>query len=306
MATAGLALATIFALSARLWWAFDLFSHFRLQYAALAGVICIVALAVRAYPIAAVLAVIALVHGWAIKDLWLSGGAEAASGAEPLRVASANVLRSNPTPKKVLEFVHASDADVMVLAEVQGERWRDVLATVGAEYPYRAPEGWLDGAPVILFSRRPIVRDSVIRSPEGRRPYIAADLAIGEQTLTVVGVHPSSPSPKDPSDTRQRNLQLDYLASLIERSRGPVIIAGDFNTTPWSPYFQDLVATAGLRNAANGHGYIGTWPSWFWPAQIPIDHVLVKGPFAIPSMGRGSATGSDHYPIVADLRLIHR
>jgi endonuclease/exonuclease/phosphatase (EEP) superfamily protein YafD len=305
-ATAGLGLATIFALSARLWWAFDLFSHFRLQYAALAGALCCVALAVRAYPIAAVLAVIAFVHGWAIKDLWLSGSAVAAPDLKPLRVASANVLRSNPEAKKVLDFVHVRDADVVVLVEAQGERWRDVLAAVGADYAHRAPEGWQDGAPVILFSRHPIVRHSVIRSPEGRWPYLAADLVFGKHTLTVVGVHPSSPSPKDPSVTRQRNLQLDYLANIVGGAPGPVVVAGDFNTTPWSPHFQDLVATAGLRNAANGHGYIGTWPSWFWPAQIPIDHILVKGPFAVASMGRGSAIGSDHYPIVADLRLIDR
>jgi endonuclease/exonuclease/phosphatase (EEP) superfamily protein YafD len=306
LAAAGLALVTVFALAARLWWAFDLFSHFRLQYAILAALLCVGALALRAYPIAAVLAVVALVHGWAIKDLWLGGSAAAAPEVEPLRVASANVLHSNPEPKKVLDFVHASDADVVLLVEAQGRRWLDVLAAVGADYPHRAPEGWQDGAPVILFSRHPIVWKSVIGSPEGRRPYLAADLALGERTLTVVGVHPSSPSPKDPSDTRQRNLQLGYLADLLEGTRGPVVVAGDFNTTPWSPFFQDLVATAGLRNAANGHGYIGTWPTWFWPAQIPIDHILVKGPIAVASMGRSSRTGSDHYPVVADLRLIDR
>ena len=76
-ATAGLALVTVFALSARLWWAFDLFSHFRLQYLVLAVALCLVALAVRAFPTAAVLALIALVHAWAIKDLGLSGSAAA-------------------------------------------------------------------------------------------------------------------------------------------------------------------------------------------------------------------------------------
>ena len=304
-AAAGLVLLTAFALSARLWWAFDLFSHFRLQYAVIALILCGATLAVRAYPSAAVLAAVALVHGWAIKDLWFGGSAEASSNGVTLRVASTNVLGSNPEPGKVLDFVRATDADVVVLLEARGKRWRDVLSGIGAEYSHRAPESWRDGAPVILFSRHPIVRESVIRSPEGRRPYLAAELALGEHKLTVVGVHPSSPSPKDPSDTRQRNLQLDYLANIIEGAPGPVVVAGDFNTTPWSPHFQDLVATAGLRNAANGHGYIGTWPSWFWPAQIPIDHVLVKGPVFVASMGRGSPTGSDHHPVVADLRLTH-
>jgi endonuclease/exonuclease/phosphatase (EEP) superfamily protein YafD len=305
VATAGLALVTTFALSARLWWAFDLFSHFRLQYAILAAALCLVAIGLRAWPIAALLAVIACVHGWAIKDLWLGEWPASASGAEPLRVVSANVLYSNPKPKKVLDFVRASDADVVVLVEASEETWRGVLAAIAADYPHRAPESWQDGAPVILFSRHPVLRETVIGTPAGR-PYLAADLALGERTLTVVGVHPSSPSPRDPSDTRQRNLQLDYLGDLAEDARGPVIVAGDFNTTPWSPYFRDVLATAGLRNAASGQGYIGTWPTWFWPAQIPIDHVLVKGPIAVTSVQRGSAIGSDHYPVVADLRLTGR
>jgi endonuclease/exonuclease/phosphatase (EEP) superfamily protein YafD len=120
----------------------------------------------------------------------------------------------------------------------------------------------------------------------------------------VVGLHASSPRPNDPSDARRRDLQLDDLASLLEGADGPLIVAGDFNTTPWSPHFQDLVATAGLRNAANGHGYLATWPTAFWPARIPIDHVLVGGRVAVTHVARGQSIGSDHYPIVADLRLI--
>jgi endonuclease/exonuclease/phosphatase (EEP) superfamily protein YafD len=83
-----------------------------------------------------------------------------------------------------------------------------------------------------------------------------------------------------------------------------VIAAGDFNATAWSPHFQDLVAAGGLRNAIQGHGYVATWPTWFWPALIPIDHVLVKGPLAATPLRRGPGIGSDHYPLIADLRLL--
>lgn len=303
-ATAGLALVTIFAVSARLWWAFDLFSHFRLQYAIVAVVLCGGALAVRAYPCAAVLAAVALVHGWAIKDLWVGGSAAARSDGMLVRVASANVRQRNPAPEKVLDFVRTSDPDVIVLADARGERWRAVLSAIGADYPYRAPQGWRHGAELILFSRHPIVPNTMIGSPAGRRPYLGARLALGDHLLTVVGVHASSPSPKDPSDSRQRDLQLYSLADIIEDAEGPLIVAGDFNTTPWSPPFQDLVSAAGLRNAAMGHGYIATWPRRFWPALIPIDHVLVKGALAVQDVARGQSIGSDHYPIVADLRLL--
>lgn len=304
LAAAGLALVTLFTFAARLWWAFDLFSHFRLQYLVAALILGIAALAVRAYPSAVVLAVVALVHGWAIKDLWLDGSANAAPGGVPLRVVSVNVLSANPTPEKVLAFVRAADADLVVLVDARQRSWQPVLTALRELYPYTAPQAWREHPPVILFSRHPIVSRRVVRPPRGRRPYLAAMVAVGDRTLEIAGVHPSSPSPSESAHTRRRNRELGHIAEVAAGAQGPLIVAGDFNTTPWSPYFQDLLASAGLRDAANGHGYIGTWPTWFWPALIPIDHVLLKGPLAVTSVRRGPGVGSDHYPIVVDLRLL--
>src|SRR5918995_7285093 len=140
LAAAGLALSTVFTLAARLGWAFDLFSHFRLQYVVAALILSVAALAIRAYPSAAVLGVVALVHGWAIKDLWWGGTANAAPGGVPLRVVSANVLSQNRTPEKVLEFVRAAEADLVVLVDARQKRWQPVLTALGALYPYSAPQ----------------------------------------------------------------------------------------------------------------------------------------------------------------------
>jgi endonuclease/exonuclease/phosphatase (EEP) superfamily protein YafD len=300
----GLALVTVFTLAARLWWAFDLFSHFRLQYVLAALVLGGIALSVGAYRSAAVLAAVALVHGVVIKDLWLGGMASAAPGGVPLRVVSANVLAQNRTPEKVLEFVRAADADLVLLLDANGPEWREALRGLRHLYPHHAPQAWRERAPVILFSRWPIVAEQVLEAPRSRRPYLAAEIAVDGRTLEFVGVHPSSPSPSKAGATRRRNRQLDHIARLVQDAGAPVIVAGDFNTTPWSPHFQDLLAAAGLRNAAAGKGYIPTWPTFFWPARIPIDHVLLKGPLAAAAMHRGPAIGSDHYPIIADLRLL--
>ena len=304
LAAAGLVLATASALAARAWWAFDLFSHFRPQYVVAALILLVAALALRNWPAATLLAAVALVHGWAIKDLWLGGTASAAQGGAPLRLVSANVLSANPTPEAVLQLVGAADPDLVVLVDAKRRRWHPVLAELGALYPHRAPLGWHEGAPVILLSRHPIVAEEVVRPPRGRRPYLMAELAVGgEEPLVVVAVHPSSPSPTEPGDTRRRNRELDHLAEVVSDTARPVIVAGDFNTTPWSPHFRDLIAAGGLRNAAAGHGYVATWPTWFWPALIPIDHVLLKGPLAATTLRRGPSIGSDHYPLIADLRL---
>ena len=306
LAAAGLALVTAMALAARLWWAFDLFSHFRLQYAVLAAALGIAALLARAYPAAAVLAVLALVHVWAVKDLRLGPApatASAAAGGEPLRVVSANVRRGNPTPGKVLDFVQASGADIVVLVEAMGARWRGTLAAVGHSYPHRAPREWRDGAArVVLFSRGPILAARLEHGP-GRRPHLVAEVAALGGVVTVVGVHPSAPSPTKPRRSRLRDRQLDHLAATVDGTAGPLIVAGDLNTSPWSPHFRDLLAATGLRNAALGHGWLATWPVWFWPARIPIDHVLVRGPVEVASVARGPDVGSDHFPVVADLTL---
>jgi endonuclease/exonuclease/phosphatase (EEP) superfamily protein YafD len=247
---------------------------------------------------------VALVHGWTIKDLWWGGTASAAPGGVPLRVVSANVLSQNRTPEQVLEFVRAADADLVVLVDARQKRWQPVLTALGALYPYSAPQAARERRSVILFSRHPIFDQQVVRPPGGRRPYLVAEVAVGGATVVVAGVHPSSPSPSEPGDTRRRNRELDHIAEVASEADRPLIVAGDFNTTPWSPYFRDLLAAAGLRNAAEGHGYIATWPAFFWPALIPIDHVLLKGPLAATTLRRGPAVGSDHFPIIADLRLV--
>jgi endonuclease/exonuclease/phosphatase (EEP) superfamily protein YafD len=302
LAVAALALVTAAALAARLWWAFDLLSHFRLQYLAAAVALGALALALHAYPAALACALVALVHGWAVKDLWL-GAAPVPPGGVPLRVATANVLNGNPTPEKVLDFVRGSGADLVVLVDARGERWRPVLAAVGDLYPYRVPDDWREGGQVLLFSREPVLADTVVQPGAAPRPYLVAKLATVTGAPLVVAVHPTSPSPTEAVETRERNFELGRIADAVGGVAGPVVVAGDFNTSPWSPRFRDLLAATGLRDAARGQGWVGTWPAWFRPALVPIDHVLVGGPVAVADLRRGPFVGSDHYPLVADLRL---
>lgn len=305
LAAAALALATACALAARLSWAFDLFSHFRPHYAALAFLLGVVAFVARAYPAALALAAITLLNGWAVRDLWLGGGAAAAAAQEaiPIRVLSANVLAANPTPGKVVDLVRESEADVVVLVDAEGERWREALAALGEIYPHRVPDRWRAGAPVVLFSRWPVPAETVVQPAAAERPYVVARLAAPGATPLVVGVHPASPSPTEPEDSRERNYQLDHIGATVEGIAGPVVLAGDLNTTPWSPHFRDLLAATGLRDAGTGQGWLPTWPVRLGPVGIPIDHVLVRGEVAVAGLRRGPDIGSDHYPLIADLRV---
>lgn len=85
LVAAGLVLVILSTFTAKLSWIFDLLSHFRLQYAA-AALLLVVALTVRAYPAAIVFAVVAVLHSWTIKGLWLDGSVAAAVDGRPLRI----------------------------------------------------------------------------------------------------------------------------------------------------------------------------------------------------------------------------
>jgi endonuclease/exonuclease/phosphatase (EEP) superfamily protein YafD len=98
-----------------------------------------------------------------------------------------------------------------------------------------------------------------------------------------------------------RHRYLRHLAASLAAVEGPLILLGDFNVTPWSPDYRDLVAEAGLASASGGH--IATWPVWSPLLRIPIDHVFIRGPWSLLRAARGPDLGSDHYPILADLCL---
>ena len=224
----------------------------------------------------------------------------------PLRVLSFNVLAHNPTPDAVFQFVRASDADLVVLVDAKRWRWRQVVSDLGRPYPYHAPRTWPQPPPVFVFSRFPIVSADLVAEqragPRPPRPYLVVELAVGGQRLVIAGVHSTWPGLSASGHHRQQR-ELAGLAEIVRTIDRPVIVAGDLNSTPWSPRFRDLVGAAGLRNAADGQGYVATWPRWFWPAQIPIDHVLLKGSLTVLRLRRGPALGSDHYPLIADLCL---
>jgi endonuclease/exonuclease/phosphatase family metal-dependent hydrolase len=80
-----------------------------------------------------------------------------------------------------------------------------------------------------------------------------------------------------------------------------LVIAGDFNCTPFSPAYR--VLKRGLRSATR---FARTWPA---PAPIvPIDHIFFRGRLGLVHGGawtQGPARrASDHLPVVAELEHI--
>lgn len=90
-------------------------------------------------------------------------------------------------------------------------------------------------------------------------------------------------------------------AIAAEMANEALIIAGDFNMTPWSPAYRMLRHGAYLKSATR---FARTWPA---PAPfVPLDHILYRGKVEVVAaeawLGGPARVASDHLPVVVELQ----
>lgn len=305
LGTAAVWLALLGGLFGRAAWQLDLFAHFRIQYAALFVVLTVVLLLLRRWTVA-LAAVIGLgvsvvpLLPYAIRDSDATAVAPVpAQPPEPnFRLLTFNVWFRNPDLAHTAAYLEQSQADVVVLQELtppQAEILRPLLPT----YPHYYIEPSRMGAAV--FTKWPVISaESVPLAEEGA---IAARMQIDWRGLpvTVLGVHLNWPL--GPRNSAYRNEELAGVVAFAKTQQGPLIVAGDFNLTPWSEYFRAALANSRLHDAARGFGLARSWPAQFAPLGIRIDHCLLSPHWRSVSTHPGPWLGSDHLPLLAELSL---
>lgn len=93
------------------------------------------------------------------------------------------------------------------------------------------------------------------------------------------------------------------LKPLIEKTSGPIIIAGDFNDTPASYIYQQATKVLKDPYVSQGRGF-GTTYHGPYPA-FRIDYLLHSPLLEAVSYKRVKTNISDHYPIVVQFALAH-
>ncbi len=238
----------------------------------------------------------------ALAPLWLAWPPEAGEGVSKLKVMSANVHTPNRDVDHLLALVEKERPHVLFLFEVDAW-WRGALSSLNESYPVRV-QADLDRGNfgIAAFCRVPGARGEARELGSGgvSTPATAHLVFSWEgRTLEAIGVH--TLPPVSSSGARSNRLQLRALAERVASSRRPVILAGDFNRTPWSPAFRALLRAGALSHGRPGRGYLSTWPRGSFLFRLPIDHVLATGAFSILDFRRLPAGGSDHNPVAATL-----
>jgi endonuclease/exonuclease/phosphatase (EEP) superfamily protein YafD len=294
-------------LAARAWWGFELAANFRLQYV-VAGFVLLVLLALLRRPLwCAALAASTAFSAWPLAAYppiplldTARNAATADTAASPaaLKIATANLFFHNTQVARLVPILRAASPDLVMLEEFTPTAQAE-LKELRAAYPYRVEVPDETPYGIALLSRYAL--RSARSFPLGATRAIEARVIGPEAPFTIVGVHLRSPTSAEGAAERDRQLLL--LADLRAGISGPVVVIGDFNTTPFSPFFIDWLAASGLRDTRRGFSYTPTWPSFLPILRIPIDHCFVSHEFRLTGSRRLEGFGSDHFPLLVGLEL---
>lgn len=222
----------------------------------------------------------------------------------------ANVhARNSPAPDS-LEWFAQSGADAVALLECSAGWVSALEATrIAGTSPWPHIASRTDGRPiagVALLSRYPILRWRAAAAPSGAMPHIDATIDAPGGTIRVLVVHPIPP--EGVAAREMRNSELAWIARQCREDGMPTVVVGDFNETPWGRAFAEFAGASGLAPASAQHGWMPTWPVRIagvhvpMALRIPIDHAFVSPALGVAGFRTGADIGSDHLPVVLDIR----
>jgi vancomycin resistance protein VanJ len=228
-----------------------------------------------------------------------------------LRVLTFNADHGKCDVDAFVRLIHEAQPDVVLLQD-WWPRFNDVVFGSGW---YHRQDGEL-----CIASRRPLAETEglgpVYPSGFGKRPSgsMTSRKLIGQSgSVHVVNLHLATPRRaleavidrgSEGAAPLQKNMDLRAAQSaafrrVVDSIKGPVVVAGDFNTPTTSAIY--LGSWGDLTNAFSTAG-------WGWGhtyvtgrAGIRIDHVLVDRNATVRKCWVGPHIGSEHRPVIADI-----
>jgi endonuclease/exonuclease/phosphatase (EEP) superfamily protein YafD len=231
---------------------------------------------------------------------------DAAAAGERLSILHFNVAFRHEDPRRVVDYLlsRADRFDVVVLIEAS-EAWTRELKRLADAYPYSART--LEDSPwgIAVFSKAKPLASAVVESPDGtRHSELRLAVAGRSRPVTIYGIHPPPPIGRVLAEARNARLE-DFARRIRGRPDETAIVVGDFNLTPYSPYFRAFAESSGLRPVRGGTLPRSTWPSILagFGLGIPIDHTFAAADTAVVTHEIGPDLGSDHLPVEVTFAL---
>jgi endonuclease/exonuclease/phosphatase (EEP) superfamily protein YafD len=290
------------------WHPLPLLEHFRLQLLAGCAVVALGAALLRQGGWIDVVALCALLDLLLVTP-GLSGSAPAGPpDGVKVRLLLANVHTENRDHAAVARLIEELSPDIVALVEPD-EAWFEALRPALASYPARREVPDAGNFGIALYARGEM--KITIEHLGSSLPTLVAQVVLTAPSqaapLSIVLTHPIPPMSRDSAASQAR--QLDAIAARLATLPEPRILAGDFNTTPWSRSFARLLRATGLHDSRAGFGVQASFPSndgVLSLLRIPIDHVLLSPSIGVLDRRLERDIGSDHLPVLVDLLVPRR
>jgi len=240
----------------------------------------------------------------------------AGAGDPALTVMTYNVLYTNSDAAPIAASITAANPDVIAFQELTSNLAQQLEQEIGATYPYRTPMHPAQCfAEAAVWSRYPLQVESVDEEILCRVRPVVVDF--DGWAARVVNVHAWSYSGLDRAAVergfRWREEQIAWVLGRVAGQPEPLILLGDFNSTPTHEVYHTLSAhlVDGFREAGWGLGH--TFPAaegraWNVPHPgrlVRIDYVFHSDDWRAEAAWVGEWDGqSDHRAVVARLRLL--
>lgn len=290
----------LFSVAARLGqvhWFADLLSLFLDSYFFLALFLTVIWLVLRKWFWFGLSGFILLLNGVALLPYVLSQTATKPNVGD-VKLYVHNLYYLNEDLDFSLKEIQDHDPDIIFLMEYSEAIQAQIEASFAA-YPYRLIQPSRFTMGLALFSRVPIVDSSVVRSEATRIPIFKLSFEVSGKIFSFVGAHPWPPLLRWGEEHRR---QMAAITQVAQEASHPLIVAGDFNASPWSFVMRQLVQEARLRDAKKGYGLRKSWrlnPLF----RLPLDHVLLSEEWQVISFQHGKHGASDHDPLILELKL---
>jgi endonuclease/exonuclease/phosphatase (EEP) superfamily protein YafD len=303
-------------LAGRVGWLADLCTHFRFQYALVLLVTTIGLALLRSRRMFWVSLAGLMLNTGFVMPLYLGGPEPGELNKSPLglKVLHLNAHTANTNYTGVIDLIQDETPDVVFLQEVN-RLWLEAMDNGLAGYRRVAAEGRTDNFGIACYAKEPsepgeragqrlVIESSRVFDPTQGVAQVPAIELLGrfnDKPVAILSVHPLPPVSGEYA--RARNATLRAAGEWSAARDEPCIIVGDFNATPWSTAFRDLQSAGDLVNSQNGFGRAPTWPAGFASlGMIPIDHLLHSDALLTVDRRVGEVAGSDHLPLIVDLR----
>lgn len=217
---------------------------------------------------------------------WLPADDGTVTPGAAVTVGAANVMGVG-TPGAALL---AARPDVLVVSEY--------TPALALDYPYR--ETGLGGPGVAVFSRFPIRR---LEGPGPALPGLRVQVDAPAGPFVVYGLHVPRPWLTDEggyqATVAEHHAIMTALAARIAAEPGPVVVAGDLNSSDRGRDYRLLVGPTQLVDAARAGAVSYTSTGKWLPLLLRIDHLLVGPGWCGEGARQIGLPGSDHRGVTA-------